>query len=75
MHRPHATLRQKPKVDLSRSDREIFELLSIDDVWEDAGLLDVYRYARRGMREHIPGAWVDTLETLDSQLEALGHEV
>lgn len=61
-------LRQKKTVDTSKSDRELFEELPLDDVWEDAKLADVYFYLRASKKTQIPNTWVQVFEELDTQL-------
>ena len=61
-------LRQKKTVDTSKSDRELFEELPLDDVWEDAKLVDVYFYLRASKKTRIPDTWVRVFEELDTQL-------
>ena len=61
-------LRQKKTIDTKKSDRELFEELSLDDVWEDAKLVDIYFYLRASKKTQIPDSWVQVFEALDAQL-------
>ena len=62
------TMRQKKEFDLNLSDREIFDGLSLGDVWQDCLLGDVYRYIRGGTRHCVPPSWERSLAQLDRDL-------
>ena len=62
------SFKAKKTVDTSKSDRELFEELPLDDVWEDAKLVDVYFYLRASKKTRIPDTWVRVFEELDTQL-------
>lgn len=63
-----ASFKAKKTIDTSKSDRELFEELPLDDVWEDAKLADVYFYLRASKKTQIPNTWVQVFEELDTQL-------
>ena len=69
--RPQPKLRQKKQIDSKMTDLEIFLDLDVGDIWSDAGLVDVYRYARKLKPETVPKCWQSAMEQLDSQLEQL----
>ena len=43
-------LRFKPQFNAKRSEQEQFQLLALDDVWEDARMLDVITYLMRSKK-------------------------
>ena len=65
---PQPRLRQKMGIDLSLSDKELFQALPLGDVWEDAKLIEVYRYMRLYKKASIPQSWLPALEELDAEL-------
>ena len=65
-HQP--TLRQKARVDLGLSDRELFERLEVGDSWVDAGLPAVYQYIREHPRCQVPDSWAQAFAELDVAL-------
>ena len=70
--RPQPRLRQKQKVDVDLTDREIFQSLELgDDMWEDAHLISAYRYLRHYHKVQVPVSWQAVLEQLDADLEKL----
>ena len=69
--KPQPKLRQKREIDCSLTDLELFNQMSLDDLWIDAELVDVYRYLRRYKPHTVPPSWETTMEKLDAQLESL----
>ena len=62
-------MRQKVKVDGSKSDHELFKELPLGDLWKDAGLASVCLYLMCGRSLVIPDAWHDTMMDLKKELE------
>ena len=67
--RPEPHLRQKREVDLSLSDKELFEAMPLGDLWHDAKLVDVYRYMRHHKAYAVPPSWQTILENLDREID------
>ena len=72
LHRPHPTLRQKKHICPRKTDLELFNELPVDDPWNDACLVDVYKYLRGGTENMVPSTWETAMATLDSELALLG---
>ena len=70
--RPQPTLRQKARLDLTRSDRELFEELETGDAWVDADLHKVYWYLRTCKHTEIPSSWSSAFARLDDELLSFG---
>lgn len=47
----------------------------MDDAWNDAELVDVYLYIRRGSRHAVPNSWEIAMNKLDEELKAAGLEL
>ena len=70
--RPEPHLRQKKKeVNLNLSDKEIFQSMPLGDVWEDANLIEVYRYLRTFKKHVVPQSWESVFEEFDAELNRL----
>jgi len=67
-HRPRPTLRQKIRIDPRKTDAQLFGELPVGDVWEDAKLVDVYKYLRSGCYDKIPDSWHDVMAEFDREL-------
>ena len=67
--KPQPRLRQKELIDLSLSDKEVFQSLPLGDLWEDARLVEVYRYMRKYKCYKVPVCWQHVLEDLDAELD------
>ena len=68
--KPQPHLRQKREVDLNLSDKEIFEGMSLGDIWGDAKLIDAYKYIRAYKPSTVPDSWQTVLDQLDKDLDA-----
>jgi len=69
--RPEPHLRQKKEVNLNLSDKEIFQSMPLGDVWQDANLIEVYRYLRKFKKNVVPQSWESVFDDLDAELEKL----
>lgn len=49
--------------------------MELSDVWDDACLVDVYTYIRKGSVEHVPECWKSELAKLDSELRERGYSL
>lgn len=65
---PQPHLRQKRKVDLNLSDRELFCSLPLNDLWSDADLVGAYRYLQSSKKSKIPLTWQPVFDELDAEL-------
>ena len=68
--KPQPHLRQKKMIDLSLSDRELFDASDLGDIWGDAKLVEAYRYLRAYKPCTVPVSWQASLEKLDGELDA-----
>ena len=66
--RPQPRLRQKLKIDLDKSDKELFQELALGDVWSDADLAGAYKYFRGSNRSRVPNSWQPVFEEFDAEL-------
>ena len=69
--RPEPHLRQKKEVNLNLSDKEIFQSMPLGDVWQDANLIEVYRYLRKFKKHVVPQSWESVFDDFDAELEKL----
>lgn len=69
--RPEPRLRQKKEVNLNLSDKEIFQSMPLGDVWQDANLIEVYRYLRKFKKNVVPQSWESVFDDLNAELEKL----
>ena len=69
--RPEPRLRQKKEVSLNLSDKEIFQSMPLGDVWQDANLIEVYRYLRKFKKNVVPQSWESVFDDLNAELEKL----
>ena len=53
--------RTKPKIDQTKSDKEIFNGLPMGDTWDDANMADVFFYIYRSAATHVPDSWHATM--------------
>ena len=53
--------RTKFDVNVKWSDREIFQSLSLGDVWEDGDMTTVFVYLMDHKKTVIPDSWIDTM--------------
>ena len=67
-------LRQKAPVDTSKTDRELFEELSLGDRWCDAGLVELFFYLLQSRTLEIPDSWVPTMQSFKAELESYAHQ-
>ena len=63
-------LRRKNEVDPQQSDRELFQLQPLGDIWVDADLAAVYWYARANKHLTIPESWQHAIDDFEKQLHA-----
>lgn len=47
--------------------------MQLDDCWDDAKLVPVYIYLRRGTRDHIPDSWIAAMSNMDTELVSRGY--
>lgn len=52
----------------TKTDRELFDDLKVDDIWPEAELVQVWCYLYKNDRLAIPPSWEDTLATFNQQL-------
>lgn len=69
--RPQPRLRQKRPVNLDLTDKELFQSMELGDLWEDACLVETYRYLRFHKKSLVPLEWQPVLEELDAELDNL----
>lgn len=69
--RAQPSLRQKIHVDPRKTDVQIFNSLALGDTWDDACLLEAYRYLRSHAMLVIPPTWEDAFKCFDGELSAL----
>lgn len=74
-HRPHPTLRQKKRIDPIKTDLQIFAEIQLDDCWDDAKLVEVYAYLRRGTIQNVPNSWENALAEMDAELGLRGYQL
>ena len=70
--RAQPTLRQKRAVPAGSTDLELFQSLSLGDVWGDAALPEVYRYLRANPNLTIPDSWHVAIKEFEDSL-AIAH--
>ena len=66
--RPEPHLRQKRTIDLSRTDKELFQEMELGDLWQDAQLVECYRYLRSKKGYAVPLSWQAVFEDLDAEI-------
>ena len=66
--RPQPHLRQKLEIDLSKTDKELFQELALGDVWSDADLAGAYKYFRRANKSRVSLSWQPAFEEFDAEL-------
>lgn len=49
--------------------------LELDDLWDDACLVDTYVYLRRGTHACVPDTWHDVFQKFDAELRVHGYEI
>ena len=68
--KPQPHLRQKRFVDCNLSDRELFGSLELgNDLWDDAKLVDCYRYIRMYKLATVPDSWQSVFDDFDRELD------
>lgn len=65
---PRKGLRQKKVISSTKTDRELFDDLKVDDIWPEAELVQVWGYLYNNTRLVIPPSWEDTLANFNQQL-------
>ena len=65
---PPADLRHKRSVDLSLSDRKLWEELPTGDLWLDAQLPKVWSYLLSNRHLKIPDSWQKAIEAFDREV-------
>ena len=63
-----AHLRHRTTVDVTLTDRQLFDRLTIGDVWLDAGLHYVWAYLYSCPSVQIPPSWVPSMRSFDEEL-------
>ena len=61
-------LRNKREVATAKTDREIFEEMTLDDVWWDAELPQLYWYLKEHLTFTIPPSWESTIQHFEKDL-------
>ena len=63
-------LRHKQKVDLGQTDRQLFEAMSVGDLWVDAGMVDVWTYIYKSKHVNVPESWRLTIDRFNCDVVA-----
>lgn len=64
-------MRHKHPVDVSLTDRQLFERMSLTDPWIDASMCEVWKYLYHNKHVVIPESWTSTMADFDKELTAL----
>ena len=65
---PRKSMREKPVVSTTATDRELFEQMEVGDVWAEAELIQVWSYLYRNRNLTIPESWQSTMKSFNSTL-------
>ena len=63
-----AHMRHRLEVDLSKTDRELFEKLPLGDCWVDGQLQSVWKYLWQSKYVTIPNSWIGAMRKFDQEL-------
>lgn len=65
---PRKSMREKPALSTTATDRELFEQMEIGDVWAEAELIQVWSYLYRNRHLTIPESWQSTMKSFNHML-------
>ena len=65
---PMQHLRHRPKVDLTQTDKELFENIPLGDPWAESGIHHVFKYLWNCKHVEIPDSWLHTMKQFNAEL-------
>ena len=65
---PPADLRYKQPVDLSLSDRKLWQEMPVGDIWLDAQLPKVWSYLLSNRHLKVPDSWYQAIQAFDKEV-------
>ena len=65
---PPGDMRHKIKIDLRKTDKELWAELPTKDLWVDARLHHTWNYLMKNHHLEIPGAWQPVIEAFDREI-------
>ena len=63
-----AHMRHRLNIDLTKTDRELFESLPLGDVWIDGKMHLVWKYIYTSKHVSIPSSWENAMKRFDDEL-------